>query len=79
MARMAYASLQMAILPFVIASLWLRFAEHEWLTENMKEDLEWILDIYYLLAITIWARRAISQLCKKLHIKLFRITPKKAE
>ncbi|KAL3904459.1 MAG: hypothetical protein SGILL_010060 [Bacillariaceae sp.] len=79
MARMAYASLQMAILPFIFASLWLKFAEHDWLTDNMKQDLEWVLDIYYLLAITIWARRAITQLCAKLGIMLFRITPKKKD
>mmetsp|Transcript_15216 Transcript_15216/g.28449 ORF Transcript_15216/g.28449 Transcript_15216/m.28449 type:complete len:402 (+) Transcript_15216:523-1728(+) len=73
MAKMAYASLQLSIVPFCIASVWLRYFEHEWFTENMKQTLEWALDIYYLISISMWARRAISQLCQKLNVKLFRI------
>ncbi|KAL3909927.1 MAG: hypothetical protein SGILL_007895 [Bacillariaceae sp.] len=81
MARMAFASLQIGILPFVGASLWFRYGEQEvhWLTDDMKQSLEWVLDIYYLAAICIWARRAISQLCDKLQIKLFRIVAKKKD
>ncbi|KAG7360555.1 CDP-alcohol phosphatidyltransferase-domain containing protein [Nitzschia inconspicua] len=77
MARMAFASLQMAIFPFLTASLWLRYAQHDWLTSGMKQQLEWALDVFYLAAISFWANRAISQLCEKLHIKLFRIDVKK--
>jgi hypothetical protein len=73
MARMAFASFQLAILPFLGASLWLRYAQHDWLTSDKKQQLEWVLDAYYLIAISLWAHRAISQLCKKLQIKLFRI------
>ncbi|KAG7360159.1 CDP-alcohol phosphatidyltransferase [Nitzschia inconspicua] len=79
MARMAFASLQMAIFPFLTASLWLRYAQHDWLTSGMKQQLEWALDVFYLAAISLWANRAISQLCEKLHIKLFRIDVKKKD
>lgn len=77
MARMAFASFQFAILPFLLSSVWLRYAEHDWLTDDLKQQLEWALDFYYLVAISLWANRAISQLCDKLQIKLFRITSKK--
>ncbi len=73
MARMAFASFQLAIVPFVGASLWLRYANHDWLTDDLKQMMEWSLDLYYLVTISLWAHRAISQLCERLKIKLFRI------
>jgi ethanolaminephosphotransferase len=75
MARMAYASLQLSIVPFVLTSLWLRYFDHPDLTETVKDNIEWALDVYYLVTISIWVHQAITQLCEKLQIKLFRITP----
>jgi ethanolaminephosphotransferase len=81
MARMAYASFQWSILPLVTVSVWLRYSpEYTWWSHTMmKQPIEWALDLYYVLSISFWAYRAISQLCDKLHIKLFRIASPKGQ
>jgi ethanolaminephosphotransferase len=73
MARMAFASLQLSILPFVVVSMWLKYGKHGILTEDVKQNLELGLDVYYIVTISYWAHRAILQLCEKLQIQLFRI------
>jgi ethanolaminephosphotransferase len=85
MARMAFASFQLSLVPLVVVSWCLRYPEYiPWWTissiissNTMKQPMEWALDLYYLIAISLWAHRAITQLCEKLQIQLFRIGSKK--
>lgn len=75
MAKMAYASWQVDILfPYIFLSIWLRVSpENE--TNPDPTHWKWVrgLDAFYLLAIAVWIRTAIRQLCTKLDVDLFRI------
>ena len=73
MARMAYASIQMDILPLVIVAVYAKF--------NKINDpvLFQVLDCWYLLRLLYWTHQAIQQLCERLNIQLFRIPYQKGE
>jgi ethanolaminephosphotransferase len=67
MAKMAYASLQVDIVPFVVVVTVCR------LLEVNNTIFFHMLDLLYLGRIIYWVYEAIHQLCERLQIKLFRI------
>jgi hypothetical protein len=72
MARMAYASLQFDMIPFIVvltvSSGWREMGEL-----GALQILWGALDLFYLLRLGYWIHAAIAQLCDRLQIKLFRI------
>lgn len=77
MARMAYATFQMDIIPFVVVVLWIH-ADDDGQTFPLNPSIAFaILDLYYFARLVYWIRRAIHQLCTHLQIQLFRIKEKR--
>jgi ethanolaminephosphotransferase len=73
MAKMAYASFQLDIIPFIVVVLWVHWsADGETLPVSPSMVFA-ILDLYYFARLVYWIRRAIFQLCDHLKIQLFRI------
>lgn len=78
MAKMAYGSIQMEILPFLVVALgnhW--FAEEGAVLSIDSSLLLGLLDLYYFVRLAYWIRRATTQLCAHLEIRLFHIKEKK--
>ena len=73
MAKMAYASFQVDILPFMIGVLWVHWAEDGETLPVSPSTIFAVLDLYYFARLVYWIRRAIFQLCTHLKIELFRI------
>jgi ethanolaminephosphotransferase len=79
MARMAYATFQMDIIPFLVVALWIH-ADDDGDSFPVSPSIAFaILDLYYFGRLVYWIRRAIHQLCSHLQIQLFRIKEKKSE
>lgn len=79
MARMAYATIQIDILPFMIVVLIIHAADDGAKLFVNPSILFAILDLYYLGRLLYWIRAATRQLCDHLGIQLFRIPYKKSE
>jgi hypothetical protein len=76
MARMAYASLQLDMLPMMIGMI---MASHSYnsstSTSTSTMDLLFpLMTVGYLVRLLWWTRTAIFQLCHKLQIQAFRLT-----
>ena len=79
MARMAYASIQMDVLPYVISMIFLNYYPDllkQYLPGPSSSMIYGLVDIYYFARLVYWIHEAIKQLCKRLDIPLFRIKPK---
>eukprot|EP00980_Cylindrotheca_fusiformis_P005359 scaffold1138_cov128-Cylindrotheca_fusiformis.AAC.41 len=73
MARMAYGSIQPDILPLAAVVICARLY-------NIDNALVFqLLDLFYLGRLLYWSHKAITQLCKRLQIQLFRIPYKKKD
>jgi hypothetical protein len=71
MARMAYASLQLDVLPIIWGAMTIA-SQH--LSSIMNLELLFpLMTVGYLVRLVWWTRTAISQLCHKLQIQAFRI------
>lgn len=81
MARMAYATFQMDIVPIVVVLgfiKWeLEYAPQRRLTPLGLTFVLQLLCGYYLFRIMYWTSIAINQLCEKLDVNLLTIKPKK--
>lgn len=73
MARMAYASIQPDILPFIALVICASLFGID------NPFVFQLLDLYYLARLLYWTHKAITQLCKRLGVQLFRIPYKKQE
>lgn len=79
MARMAYATIQMDILPFVVVVLLIHTADDGATLFVNPSILFAVLDLFYFGRLVYWIRCAIGQLCDHLQIQLFRIKQKKEQ
>jgi ethanolaminephosphotransferase len=72
MARMAYASVQFDIVPLMVVLL----VSNPWKQMGELKALQILygaLDLFYVVRLGYWIHAAITQLCDRLHIHLFRI------
>lgn len=80
MARMAFAAIQLDILPFCLAVAFVtyeyEYAEYRRLKPMGVTLLFQVLTVYYLFRLLSWVHVAIQQLCARLDIYLFSIKPK---
>jgi ethanolaminephosphotransferase len=73
MARMAYASIQPDILPLIAVVIWAKVYSVD------NAIIFQLLDLLYLARLMYWIHQAITQLCERLNVQLFRIPDKKQE
>jgi CDP-alcohol phosphatidyltransferase len=73
MSRQAYAAVQGDGIPLVLAVVWLRHDDR--LTLDGVHLLFLILTLWYVYRIASWTNAALTQLCRRLQIHLFSITP----
>jgi hypothetical protein len=73
MSRQAYAAVQGDGIPIVLAVLWLRNDAR--LTNDGVHLVFVLLTVWYLYRIASWTNAALTQLCQRLQIHVFSITP----
>ena len=74
MAKMSYGSLQIDVLPMVVACIWLH-----WSGDKYGGLVLRLLSLLYGIRLTWWVSSAIQQICQRLDINCFSIKQKKVE
>ena len=77
MAKMAFAAVQWDAVPFILATLWIRFDTN--LTKMGADFVLGVLCFWYAFRLLRWVNVSINQICGKLGIYCFRLKKRKED
>jgi len=72
MAKMAYASVQISIIPYVLFSIWIKYDPN---FSNLRYKML-VIALWHLVCLLFWCKVAINQICARLDINCFTIKEK---